>query len=526
MSTGSRTSGVLAIDLGTTGVKVAVVDGAGVVSASAGESFPMVFTADGGAEQDPELWWTAIGRCARAAVQDSSLHGDDLTLVAVTSQYMSTVPITAAGRPCAPAIIWMDRRGKRHHPFAGDRATHERWVELHGLPSSGNDDIGHISFIRAEWPQVYAAADYFVEPVDYVAARLTGRVAANQNTAFPLLVVDNRSLDATSYSEELLERSRLDPTKLPPLLPYGEPRGRLTAVAADHLGISPAAELASATIDSVTSAVGGGAVDNGSCALVVGTTSVIATHVPDRRTDLAHGLTSAPSAFDDRYFLVAENGVGGKALDTFVSNVVYPDDGLGASRPADAFERVTAAAGLVPAGAHGALYLPWLVGSMAPGGNRDVRGGFVNLDLSTSRADMARAVLEGVALNAAWLMPYVASLAGAVWDEVTFGGGGARSPLWGQILADALGMRVRRLANPNATNAHGAALLALVQAGAFQLADVPCLLATEAIHEPDTATHRQYRRLGQAFVDFHDRAAPFFRLLNTPEADHEPSRSP
>lgn len=514
MSASGR-AGVLAIDLGTTGVKVAVVDGSGAVLASAGERFPTVFTPDGGAEQDPEQWWAAIGRCARLAVRESSRDGDDLTLVAVTSQYMSTVSITADGRPCAPAIIWMDRRGRRHHPFVGDRATHERWVELHGLPSSGNDDIGHICFIRAEWPDVYAEADYFVEPVDYVAARLTGRVAANQNTAFPLLVVDNRSLDAVGYSPELLERSGLDPAKLPPLLPFGEPRGALTVEAADHLGIARSAVLASATIDSVTSAIGGGAIDRGSCALVVGTTSVIATHVPDRRADLAHGLTTAPSAFADRYFLVAENGVGGKALDTFVSNVVYPDDGLGPPAPADAFERVTDVAGRAPAGANGVLYLPWLVGSMAPGGNRDVRGGFVNLDLASSRADMARAVLEGVAFNAAWLLPHVEALAGTTYDEITFGGGGARSGLWGQILADALGVRVRRLANPNATNAHGAALLALVEAGAFELADIPSLLAVEAVHEPDHATHDLYRRLGEAFVDFHDRAAPFFQLLHT-----------
>lgn len=508
--------GVLAIDLGTTGVKAAVVDGAGVVRAIAGESVPTTFTDDGGAEQDPELWWSAIGRCARRAISESPIARSDCTLVAVTSQYMSTVAITADGRPCAPAIMWMDRRGKRHHPLVGDRAAQERWVEVHGLPPSGNDDIGHISFIRAEWPDVYATADCFVEPVDYVAARLTGRVAADQHTAFPLLLVDNRTLDATGYSPELLERSGLDPAKLPPLLPFGAPRGPLTAEAAEHLGVSRSAVLASATIDSVTSAVGGGAIDSDSCALVIGTTSVVATHVPDRRADLVHGLTTAPSALPDRYFVVAENGVGGKALDAFVTNVVYADDGLGAGFPPDAFERVLAAADRVPAGANGVLHLPWLVGSMAPGGNRHARGGFVNLDLRSSRADMARAVLEGVALNAAWLMPHVEALAGASYEEITFGGGGARSALWGQIVADALGARVRRLANPQATNAHGAALLALVAAGSFRLSDIRSLLAVEQVHEPDAANHDVYRRLGQAFVDFHERNAPFFRRLNSP----------
>jgi xylulokinase len=138
--------------------------------------------------------------------------------------------------------------------------------------------------------------------------------------------------------------------------------------------------------------------------------------------------------------------------------------------------------------------------------------------LDTKRGDMARAVIDGVAMNAAWLLPHFSALAGAAYDQVTFGGGGASSSLWGQTLADCFGVNVRRLANPRTTNAHGAALLALAETGHIAIEDVPALLVTAQLHEPDADAHHTYARLLPSFIDFHDRTAPFYDALNSPEA--------
>ena len=109
-------------------------------------------------------------------------------------------------------------------------------------------------------------------------------------------------------------------------------------------------------------------------------------------------------------------------------------------------------------------------------------------------------------------------ISGATYEQVTFGGGGASSALWGQSLADCFGVDVRRLANPRTTNAHGAALLALAEMGHIAIADVPALLVTAQLHEPDADAHRTYARLLPSFIDFHDRTAPFYDALNSPEA--------
>jgi xylulokinase len=160
------------------------------------------------------------------------------------------------------------------------------------------------------------------------------------------------------------------------------------------------------------------------------------------------------------------------------------------------------------------LYFPWLVGSGAPQHDDHVRGGFVGLSLTTTRAHLTRAVLEGVALNAAWLVPHVANLAGAHYDEVAMGGGGASSDLWAAIMADTLGMAVHQLDGARTTNARGAAFLALAQLGHISLDDVPDLLRVHRTHRPDPARHALYQSLLERFLDFHDRNRPFYASLN------------
>ena len=509
------TGRVLAIDLGTSGVKVAIVDAEGRVLGTGSEALPTLFLPDGGAEQDPELWWDAIGRCARYAMQASDLARTAIEAVVVTAQYMSIVAIDRRGHPLMNAIMWMDKRGQSHHAHLETGEAFMLWLDRHGLVPLGNDDIAHIFLIRALHPEIDEQVAAYVEPVDYLNARLTGRITATQTTAFPLLTVDNRTKGALAHSPELVEMARLDPAKLPPLVPYHEIIGHLTAEAAEHLGVTANAVVPTGTIDSITSAVGSGALDHTACSIIVGTTSVMVTHVDHKNSDLNHGVISVPSPLPGQYFVMAENGVGGKALEFLLRNIVFADDALGhESMPTDAYERAEAAAATVASGSEGVMFLPWLVGSMAPAHDDHVRGGFVNLTLTTSRAQLVRSVLEGVALNFQWLLGPVSEFASTTWSELRFGGG-ASSALWASIMADALGVTVHQLAEPRTTNARGAAYLALERLGHIRLHDIPKLLRVHHTFEPDPGRVAQYERMGQCFRDFHERSRPFYRALNT-----------
>jgi xylulokinase len=197
---------------------------------------------------------------------------------------------------------------------------------------------------------------------------------------------------------------------------------------------------------------------------------------------------------------MAENGVGGRALESWLR--ITGDSFEQAERDASAIATTDV------------LYLPWLTGSLAPSSDIRTRGGFVNLGTETTRAEMTRAVYEGVALNAAWLLPHVAALAGQQWDAVRFGGGGASSPFWAQVLADALGVRVDRLARPRTTNARGAAFLALAQLGHLAIDDIPNLVDVAQAHEPDAAAHERATARLEHFIDFHERNRGFYAALN------------
>lgn len=485
---------VLAIDLGTSGLKVAVVDLAGHVVASASAPLRTIHSPGGGAEQDAEEWWRLIGECSRSIVA-----GQDIEAVAVTTQYMSIVPIDAVGRPVMHAVMWMDERGAKHHRVTRDPAVAQLFRERHGMVPHGYDDQGHIAYIREERPDVYAATVAFVEPMDALNARLTGRIAATQTTAMPFMTVDTRVHGATAHDADLVAAAGLDPQRLPPIIPFEEIVGAVTSEAASHLGITTDAVVVTGTVDSITSGIGCGVVDSTSCSVIVGTTSVLVTNVDHRADDPDHGLTSVPSPLPQRWFVMAENGVGGRALEHW----------LGIT--GDSFDDAERAAA---SGSGAVLYLPWLAGSLAPAADLRMRGGFVNLGLETTRANMTAAVYEGVALNAAWLFPHVAAFAGTTWDRIRFGGGGASSPLWGQLLADALGMRVDRLSEPRTTNARGAALLALAQLGHITIADIPTLIDVAETHEPEPDRAAALHVRLEHFVDFHERAKPFYANLN------------
>lgn len=519
------TGAVLAIDLGTTGVKAAVVSPDGLVVAGAAQTFATRFGADGSAEQDAEEWWQAIGRCAREVVAESG-GARAVDLIAVTSQYMSLVAVEQTGQAIAPVVMWMDQRSAAHHPSRhwDDAASLDAlvtWIDRHGIPTGGADGIGQLAFIREAWPEVWQRAAAFVQPVDHLLARLTGVVAATQNTAFPLLLTDNRTWGSPAYDAELIARAGFDRddllARLPALEPFGSPRGELTAEAADHLGLAAGITVAAGTIDTTTSAVGTGAIGGGRLGIVIGTTAVVLAHLAERAHDLEHGITCAPSPVTGSSVVLAENGIGGKALDAFVTNLVHADDGLTSPAGQAVTDRFTAMgelASTAPCGANGVVFAPWLAGAMAPAFDPVVRGAFLGVGLSTSRADLARAVFEGVACNLGRLVPHVAALSGGpapMSTPLVFGGGGARSALWGQLLADVTGVPVRRLATPQFTNVRGAAFVALVEQGRLAWSDLDTLLVVDAEHEPDRRRGARYRQQAEALGTLQQQLGAFHR---------------
>jgi xylulokinase len=506
---------VLAVDLGTGGPKVAVVSVTGRILGHATEPMALHLLDGGGAEQDPHEWWAAIVAAAHRAIASAAVAPGSFIGVGCTAQWLGTVPVGADGSPLMRAVIWLDSRGNTAiRKVAGgavnvlgyDPRKILRWVQVTGgAPGlSGKDPVSHILFIRDAFPEVYRDTVTFLEPVDYLNLKLTGRTCASFDTIAAHWVTDNRDIDRIDYDDRLLELTGLDRAKLPDLVPPGSIVGPLLESAASELGVPAGLPVAVGSGDLHSAVFGSGAVADFDAHLYIGTSSWISSHVPFKKTAPTSNVASVPAALAGRYVIADEHETAGACL-TFVRDNLQ----LAAS-----FEEMNEIVDTVAPGSGRVLFTPWLNGERSPVDDHTVRGGFHNLSLATTRDQMIRAVYEGVAFNSRWLLEAVEKFAGRRLDSLAFIGGGANSDQWSQIHADVLGRDIRQVADPVLANARGAALITLLAMGRVEVADIPAMVEVRRTYHPDPRTAAEYGELFAEFVTLYKQTKGIFKRLN------------
>ncbi len=464
----------LGIDVGTTNVKVALVNADGATVASA-QRMLVLNRAGGLAEQDAQVTWETLVEAVREITLAYPRTAAEVTCVGVCSQYSSIVAIDAQARPLMPMLMWQDKRGtdQSFEIMTRDEGAFMTFVERHGIPPVGGGlSLGHILYLQTDRPDIHDRTAAYVEAMDYLTARLTGRITASRHSTYMYQLCDNRLLEPAAYDDVLVELSGVDPTRLPPLISIDMPVGDVRADVADELGIPRSAVVYAGTNDTATAAVATGAFTPGRAGISIGTTSVLVDEVEAFRVDLDHQIFAMPAPFRDRYVVCAENGLGGKVLDHVLRNLVFAADALADHRADDPFATLDLALSDTRGGAGGVMFLPWLGGSNAPQGNDAMRGGFVNMSLDTTRTDLMRAVVEGVAHNLRWLLGPVEAFTGNAVGEIALVGGAARSTAWCQVVADVVDRPVLALDRPNVAIARATALLALERAGMWTRTDL------------------------------------------------------
>jgi len=507
---------VLAVDLGTTALKVGLVSLTGQVLATECHDLPTTLLPGGGVVQDAQHWWSLLLDAGARVVARCAGRGG-VVAVAVTGQWASTVPVAADGVPVGPCVMWLDSRGgaqaRRHlgGPVSGYDPRHlAAWVRrTGGAPAlDGADPLGHRWFLAAEEPDVHAAARWLLEPVDYLGLRLTGRAAASQASMVAAWLTDNRRLDPGTYDDGLVRRAGIDPDKLPPLLPNGSVQGPLLAAVAERLGLGAGVPVVAGSGDSHAVALGSGAVELYRAHLSLGTTSWVSCHVPAKKTDVLHQIAAVPSAVPGRYLVLNNHETSGRCLQWLRD--VLGDPG----RPELDYPALDALAERAEPGAGGVLFTPWLAGERTPVADRRARGGFHNLSLGTGRAELVRAVLEGVAYNDRWTLDLVEKFVGRRLDPLRMVGGGARSDLWCQIHADVLDRTIEQVAEPEHAGLRGAALGAAVALGELAPQDVGDLVPIAATFRPRPDAVARYRTLYAEFPRLYHRQKRMFARLN------------
>jgi xylulokinase len=516
---------VLAIDMGSGSAKVALVSQHGVVRATGIRSLHTQLLANGGVEQDPHEWWSVVIDAAKQAITGAALPAESIVAVKCTTQWSVTLPVDVDGEPLCNAISWMDTRGGPYNrrlmdgplKLAGyDVFKLWRWIRLTGgCPvQSGVDSLGHILFVKNERPEIYARTHKFLEPMDYLNLRLTGKVAASYGTIFPYWLTDNRDPNHIDYDPGLLRRAGIPRDKLPDLLPVDAVLGTLRDAVAGELGLLPSTRVLVGACDGQAATVGAGTIDDYEGYFYIGTSSWMSCHVPRKKSDLRSMLSTMPAALPGRYTVMAEQGMAGRCLEFLKDNILFPEGVAGVALPADPYAILNRHAEQVPPGSDGLLFTPWINGVLVPADDPNTRSAFFNQSARTTRGHYVRAVMEGVAFNLRWLKGHVEKFIGRRFEHLNFIGGAALSDVWCQILADVLACPIRQVANPRYANAVGAAMAAFAALGEIRIDDIAARVPVARVYQPIEANIGVYDRQFREFMAFYKQMRPIYRRLN------------
>lgn len=517
---------ILAVDLGTSGMKVALITIGGKVIGWETEPVRLILTPDGGAEQSPEAWWQGFLSAAGRLLQRQRDAAARVIAVCCSTQGEGTVAVDRDGNALGNAILWMDMRGEPNlkqqlHGLidvdGADIFKVLRFVRLTGgMPSmTGKDPAAHMLLIRDRMPDVYARTYKFLNVLDYMNLRLTGEFVASYDSIVTSWVTDNRDPNAIHYDDSLIRMLGIERDKLPDVAPCTQVIGHLRREVADSLGLSADVRVVAGAIDNTAAAVGAGAVADYAAHLYIGTSSWITAHVPFKKTDIASSLASIPCAVPGRYLLTALQATAGGNLTYLRDNILYhKDELLQEADVPDIFKVLDQIAERVPAGANGVLYTPWIWGERAPVEDRSLRAGLYNLSLNNTREDIIRAFLEGIAFNTRWLLAPVERFLRRRVQAINIVGGGAQSDVWCQIFADVMNVEIRQVNDPLYANACGAAWIGAVGMGEIQFGDIPNLVQFRRVYRPQPANRALYDEKFAVFKQVYAQMKGVYARLN------------
>src|SRR5437660_348452 len=467
---------LLGIDLGTTGVKAALFAAEnGVVLTDAFVDYPLYHPHPGWAEQKPAEWWQATLSAIRTCLVQGATQGaqaSDVRGVGLSGQMHGVVLLDAEQRVLRPCIIWADQRSEAQCRWMTERVGASRLIEYVSNPALTGFTAPKLLWIRDNEPEIFAQASTLLLPKDYIRYRLTGVLAMEISDAAGTCLLDVKH---GKWSQEVLAAIGLDPSLLPPVVAADAVSGMITEEVATLTGLRAGTPVAGGGADNACGAVGNGVVRPGLALVSIGTSGVVLAYADTPQVDLSGPVPRVHTfnhAVPQAWYLMGVTQGAGLSLRWVRDNIGLPERALERWTGLDAYELLTKEAESIPAGSDGLLFLPYLQGERTPHLDPYARGGWIGLTASHDRRHLIRSVLEGVAFSLKDCSTIIQGQ-GLPIEQVRVTGGGAKSPLWRQIIGDVLGVE---LVTTNATEgpAFGAALLAGVASGLYPSVQQAC----------------------------------------------------
>jgi xylulokinase len=451
---------LLGIDVSTTGVKALLVAADGQVVGSANTEQPLYTPHPLWSEQDPADWWNGAIRSVRQVLADTGVNGSQVAAVGLTGQMHGLTLLDHTGQVLRPAILWNDGRTAAQCDEMRARLGKDRLVAITGNDALTGFTAPKILWVREHEPEVYARVAHILLPKDYVRYRLTGGFAVDCADGAGMILMD---IKQRTWSSEVLEALHIPAEWLPQVFEGPQVTGAITAEAAQLTGLKAGTPVVGGGGDQAAGAVGVGAVQPGVVSLALGTSGVVFASTSAPFIEPQGRLHAFCHAVPGRWHLM------GVMLSAAGSLRWYRDT----FHPSQYYDSLLAPAAAIPAGCEGLLFLPYLTGERTPHPDPLARGAFVGLTIRHNEAHLVRAVLEGVAFGLRDSFELMKQAGQKEIRQVRVSGGGARSLLWRQILADVLGAELVTV-NTTEGAAYGSALLAGVGAGLWPDVDSAC----------------------------------------------------
>jgi xylulokinase len=441
------------------------------------------------AEQRPQNWWDASVSAIRQALAAAGVTGSEVKGIGLSGQMHGLVVLDGKGEVIRPSLIWCDQRSQPQVDAVNAKLGREAVLRYIANPVLTGFTLPKLLWVRDHEPENFARVRQVLLPKDYVRFRLTGDYATEVSDASGTALFDvvNRR-----WSMEMMDALGLDRSILPRCYESQEVTGVISAEAAALTGLAAGTPVVGGGGDQASSAVGNGIVEPGIVSCTIGTSGVVFAHMEKVAYDPAGRVHTFCHAVPGKWHVMGVTQGAGLSLQWLRNQLI----------PGLSYDDLTAEAAQAKRGADGLFWLPYLMGERTPHLDATARGGWIGLTAGHKRADLVRAVIEGVSYSLLDCLEIVESL-GVPVASVRASGGGAKSPFWRGLLASIFNHRVVTLETQEGS-AYGAALLALAGTGAYASVPEVCravIRETESVTpvDADATFYARAHRVYQAF---------------------------
>jgi xylulokinase len=461
---------LLGIDIGTSGTKTLICDERGAVIATAVAEHGISSPKPGWSEQDPRQWWAATIVATKAVVKKAKVKAAEIGAIGLSGQMHGGVFLGDGIKPLRPAILWNDQRtAEQCGEIESKAGGREALIEMVANPALTGFTAPKILWVRQHEPRVYEKTKHILLPKDYIRLCLTGEYATEVSDASGTLLLDvvNRR-----WSEKLLGILKIDKALLPAVFESREVSGRLSAEAAESLGLRKGTAVVGGAGDQAAGAVGNGIVKAGIVSATLGTSGVMFAHSDRPTRDPLGRVHTMCHAVENQWCVFGCMLSAGGSLKWFRNTLGLAEVMAGRKAKIDPYELLMNEAAGAPLGSEGLFFLPYLTGERCPHPDPLARGGWIGLSSRSTRGMMIRSLLEGVTFGMRDMLEIMQKM-GVPAKEVRGSGGGARSEFWRQMQADIYRLPVV-MTNAVEGPAYGAALLAGVGTGVWSSVEEAC----------------------------------------------------